>query len=77
MRKIEFYDGQVLRARLTTEEVGSDRYIATCWVPEECLEVDREVEAFETYSAALAEMYRSAMFVALKYTNLKMKRIDE
>lgn len=72
MREVYLYDGNVLRLKLTCEERSDGICIATLWEPDMCLENDREVEEFETYSAALARMYEKGLERALQYSNLRM-----
>ena len=77
MRNISLYDREVLKAKFTVEEVSNymgDKYISTCWNPSHELQVDRSIEEFETYSAALAHMYESALMYAMAYrTTLNMR----
>lgn len=72
MKEIYLYDGQVLRIKGTCEERSDGICIATCWQTDGCLEEDREVHEYETYSAALARMYEMVLEASLQYSNLKM-----
>lgn len=72
MREVYLYDGEVLRLKATCEERSDGICIATLWEPDVCLEEDREVEEFETYSAALARMYEKVLEASLQFSNLRM-----
>ena len=48
----------------TVEERKDGIYISTLWDMNDCLEVDRHVTEFETYSAALAHMYEQMFNIA-------------
>lgn len=68
--QLKLIDGTVLRFKLEVIEHKYDQYISTLWRVDDCAEVDREVTEFETYSAALAHMYRTALEVSLEYSTL-------
>jgi hypothetical protein len=70
MRSIILKDGTVIKAKFTVEERTDGIFIATIWYPTECSEHDRNVEEFETYSAALANMYRNALYTVVTHINL-------
>jgi hypothetical protein len=48
----------------TVEERSDGIFISTFWDMNDCLEADRNVTEFETYSAALAHMYKGMFIVA-------------
>jgi hypothetical protein len=71
---IELVDGTEFRAKFTVEERIDGVFVATQWIAEVCLEVDRDVEEFETYSAALATMYANAFHYVKQFTQLRIRR---
>lgn len=72
MRKLIIKDGTVLRAKFTVEERNDGIFISTSWLPDECLECDRNVTEFETYSAALADMYQNGLYATIQHTTLHL-----
>lgn len=75
MRTLILKDGNKTIAKFTVEEKTNGRFISTEWMPDHCLEVDREVCEFETYSAALAHMLDCALNVSL--SNSSLRRLDK
>lgn len=65
---IVLYQNDTLVAKFTVEELKSGLFISTQWDTSDCLEVDRTVVEFETYSAALASMYENALNFAVQLT---------
>lgn len=53
--------------KLTVEERRDGMYIATLWNPDCCLEVDRNVVVYETYSAA--ESYANYVLIEFLLVN--------
>jgi len=49
-----------LSKKFTVEERSDGTFIATYWNADAEYQVDRQVKEFETYSAALAHMYKQA-----------------
>ncbi len=68
---LKLYDGKELFAKFTVEEKNPEHFIMTCWHPDNEAEIDRYVNEFETYSAALAHMYEWAYDTVLQCTNLE------
>jgi len=60
-----------LFAKFTTEELNGHKYISTYWDVTYCLEEDREVKQFETYSGALVHMYATAVGVLSRYSGFE------
>ena len=75
---IELKDGEVLRGRFTTEELNEGyHYIATSWCPDDCLEQNRIVESYETFSKAKSRMFEMALEYSLQYSNLKLIEVNK
>lgn len=43
--------------RITVEELSEFKFIATEWIKDECLEVDRKVYSFETFGGACGQAF--------------------
>lgn len=74
MRILKLYSEgcEKLLYELTTEELPSGIFISTFWNCEMELEEDRHVTEFETYSTALAHMYKTALKHTLHYSSLEL-----
>lgn len=72
-RECYLYDGKMLRAKFTVEERADGMFLSTTWLPDWGSEVDRNVEEFETYSAALADMYENALIESCALGNLNQR----
>lgn len=69
MRTVNLYDGEILILRATTEKTAAGNFMVTMWDPYRELEQDRTIcGRFETYSGALAEMYK-LLFEELVFRN--------
>ena len=68
-----YLDNKLLKAKFTVEEINGHKFIATQWIPDHCLEEDRDVEEFETYSTALARMHEMALYETLNWSDLVLK----
>jgi len=63
--------------KATVEERKDGKFISTWWDKVSCYEPDREVFVFETYSAALADMYEKLFLKAhADYLNLKVLIVE-
>jgi len=71
MRQIKLFSGTKLIAKFTVEEID-DNFISTVWIVDDFFEVDRNVKDFETYSAALANMYKNALEFTIANSDLEM-----
>ena len=75
MKLLFFRKGSTdLLRKFTVEERSDGMFISTEWDTYECLQVDRDVKEFETYSAALAFMFEAAMSFAVISSDLDFKR---
>lgn len=71
--QLSIFNGKELQVKFTVEEREDGVFIATAWYPDLCLEVDRYVATFETYSGALVHLYDDALKYALERTELKIE----
>lgn len=73
MRTLNILIGEVLVAKFTVEELFNSEFISTRWFPAECLENDRSIDSFETYSGALCHMYALALEYVINHTHLRIE----
>jgi len=72
LNRISLFNGKVLRAKFTVEERQDGMFIATQWLPDCGAEEDRDVQEFETYSAARSKMFENALHISVYCSNLRI-----